>query len=137
MSEASVAGIAPGMRCQLNPGGRRGTVRWVGQGVASLQPGHWVGVELDEPVGLGDGSRGGVTYFACGDKYGSFARPDRLEVGDFPPEFDDGIEAPGGEEATGSAPPAPAAPAVAPAAAPEPKPKRRGQDEDTDSDSEL
>ena len=151
LDEACVAGIAPGQRCQLNPGGRRGTVRWVGTGVASLLPGYWVGVELDEPVGLGSGARGGVTYFECPDKYGSFARPDRVEVGDFPPEFDDGEEglgaggaassdpapapAAGAGGAAASAPPAPApAPAAAAAAA---KPRRRGADDDDESDSEL
>jgi tubulin-specific chaperone B len=158
--EECVAGISPGLRCKLNPGGRRGTVRWVGSGVASLAPGFWVGVQLDEPVGLGNGSRGGVAYFECGDMYGSFVRPDKLDCGDFPPEFDEsefGVTADGSAiaEAAASATPSvdpgvsaasstvysaplPQASAAAASAASKSKPKRRGQDDgDDDNDDEL
>lgn len=40
-SEASVAGIAVGNRCQVNPGKRRGVVMTVGE-VEGLKSGHWV-----------------------------------------------------------------------------------------------
>jgi len=56
MEEASK--IKVGDRCEVNPGGRRGEVMFVGT-VESLNLGFWVGVALDEPVGLGDG------MFAC------------------------------------------------------------------------
>jgi len=87
MEEASK--IKVGDRCEVNPGGRRGEVMFVGT-VESLNLGFWVGVALDEPVGLGDGTAKGKRIFECmGPKYGTFARPDRVNVGDFPDLFDE------------------------------------------------
>jgi len=81
--------ITVGDRCEVQPGGRRGEVKFVGK-VEELNLGYWVGVALDEPVGLGDGSAKGVRYFDClGPKYGTFARPDKVTVGDFPDLFDE------------------------------------------------
>lgn len=142
LTDECVSGISPGQRCKLSPGDRRGTVRWVGSGVSGLGPGFWVGVMLDEPVGLSNGSRGGVTYFECGDKYGSFMRPDKLEVGDFPPEFDEAEFGGAADSATvtASAPETAAAVSSASssaAAAKVTKPKRRGECEEGDSDDEL
>lgn len=84
LTEECIAGAEVGQRCEINPGGRRGTIAWIGKDVATLAPGYWVGVRLDEPTGKGDGSRGGVTYFEAHDKHGAFARPDRVTVGAFP-----------------------------------------------------
>lgn len=52
--------IKPGARCELaanQEGGvkKRGTVRFVGETKFGKGGGEWVGVELDEPVGKGDG----------------------------------------------------------------------------------
>jgi tubulin-folding cofactor B len=75
-----------GDRCQVQPGDRLGTVRYVGR-IAALKPGYWIGVEYDEPVGKSDGSiKGGPRVFECRPLYGGFVRPDAVEVGDFPEE---------------------------------------------------
>lgn len=49
--------------------------------------GSWIGIELDEPVGKNDGSLGGTRYWGepSGVKRGVFVRPERVEVGDYPP----------------------------------------------------
>jgi len=47
--------------------------------------GHWVGVTLDEPTGKNNGTIKGKRYFDCGNNCGVFVRPERCEVGDFPP----------------------------------------------------
>merc|ERR1711903_264716 len=81
--------IEVGGRCEVQPGGRRGQVMFVGK-VEELKLGYWVGVALDEPVGINDGTAKGNRYFEClGPKYGTFARPDKVTVGDFPDLFDE------------------------------------------------
>jgi len=81
----AAAHIHVGNRAKCSPGDRLGTVRYVGR-VEGLRPGYWVGVEFDEPVGKGDGTAKARRYFECRPLYGSFLRPDQLEVGDFPAE---------------------------------------------------
>ncbi|KAG6334169.1 hypothetical protein ID866_4916 [Astraeus odoratus] len=87
--------IPIGARCEVESTEeglpKRGTVRFVGP-TKFAKAGVWVGVEYDEPVGRNDGSVQGERYFTCRPNYGVFVRPDRLKVGDFPPEeinFDD------------------------------------------------
>ncbi|EQC28506.1 hypothetical protein SDRG_13834 [Saprolegnia diclina VS20] len=85
----SVKGIEIGNRCEVNPGGRRGRVAFMGT-VAELAgaPGesYWVGVVFDEPVGKGNGCAKGKRYFDCAEKFGGFIRPNNVTVGDFPIE---------------------------------------------------
>ncbi len=49
--------IKVGDRCEVLPGGRRGEVKYVGK-IPQLKLGFWVGVALDEPVGINDGRCG-------------------------------------------------------------------------------
>lgn len=76
--------VEVGKRCSVQPGSRRGEVAFVGS-VTGLAAGYWVGVRFDEPVGKGDGTRGGVSYFEAMPKYGAFVRPHMVECGAFPP----------------------------------------------------
>ncbi|PIA18827.1 hypothetical protein COEREDRAFT_79388 [Coemansia reversa NRRL 1564] len=80
--------VKVGNRCEVSiPGydiSRRGTVRFVGK--TSFRAGYWIGVEYDEPVGRNDGSVAGHTYFKCPSNHGSFVRPDKVKVGDYPEE---------------------------------------------------
>lgn len=108
--------VSAGSRCRVE-GDRRGVVRFVGP-CEGLPAGTWVGVEVsqsrglvssrssrggklrvvphppplalqyDEPVGKGDGSVKGVSYFECRDKYGGFVRPGMVTCGEFPPVDD-------------------------------------------------
>jgi tubulin-folding cofactor B len=82
----TVEGIKVGMRCQVDPGNRRGEVAFVGEVPELGSGGYWAGVVFDEPVGKTDGTtKTGNRYFdAPGSKYGGFIRGKNLEVGDFP-----------------------------------------------------
>lgn len=84
--ESVVARIPIGSRCKVEPGSRRGEIAHVGP-VAGTNETVWIGVRLDEPQGNNDGSaKDGTRYFDCpGPKYGCFAKPENVEVGDFPP----------------------------------------------------
>ncbi|KAL4996152.1 CAP Gly-rich domain-containing protein [Aspergillus recurvatus] len=88
---------------------RRGTIRFVGRVPAIPVPGVdvetvdtsalpiWVGIELDEPTGKNDGSVNGKQYFTCRNRCGVFVKPEKVQVGDFPPlgldnELDEDME---------------------------------------------
>eukprot|EP00126_Sphaerothecum_destruens_P013142 Sdes_comp22486_c0_seq1m20935 len=76
-----------GDRCEISTKNfppRRATIRYIGN--VFFQPGFWVGVEYDEPVGKNDGTVEGEKYFSCPLKYGGFVKPTSVTVGDFPVE---------------------------------------------------
>lgn len=75
--------IKVGDRCQIEPGDKRGVVKYVGQ-AENLGPGFWVGVQYDEPLGKHDGLVKGTRYFDCPPLHGVMVRPDKIQVGDFP-----------------------------------------------------
>ncbi|XP_050228199.1 tubulin-folding cofactor B [Mercurialis annua] len=77
------ANIKVGDRCEVEPGGKRGVVKFVGR-AESLAPGFWVGVQYDEPLGKHDGLVKGVRYFDCPALHGGIVRPDKVKVGDYP-----------------------------------------------------
>jgi tubulin-specific chaperone B len=82
----AAAALTVGACCEVAPGGRRGTVRFVGRDVPSLPAGWWAGVEYDEPLGRNDGrAPGGARLFECPPQHGAFVRPAAVTVGDFPP----------------------------------------------------
>ena len=47
-------GIEKGQRCEVNPGGKRGTIAYIGP-VTGLPDGYFIGVHYDQPVGKNDG----------------------------------------------------------------------------------
>ena len=68
-----------GERCEISPGARRGVVRFLGP--TDFARGHFVGVELDEPLGNGDGTVNGRAYFATGPKRAAFVKPEAVQSG--------------------------------------------------------
>ncbi|KAF7019733.1 hypothetical protein CFC21_032885 [Triticum aestivum] len=92
--EELCANIKVGDRCEVEPGAKRGTVKFVGRAEA-LGRGFWVGVQYDEPLGKHDGMVKGVRFFECPQGHGAIVRPEkvkfRLQVGNFPERdpFDD------------------------------------------------
>lgn len=103
----SVEGITVGSRCEVKPGERRGTVRFVGEIPEISAGGFWVslfaqcilfgtsvfiihiasmqvGIQFDEPLGHNDGSVKGRKLFECAPGFGAFVRGHNVTVGDFP-----------------------------------------------------
>lgn len=89
MEEEAAANIHVDDRCRIISiaGERRGVVKFVGK-IKQLDDGEgiWVGIEFDEPVGKNDGLIGNVQIFTCKANHGSFVKPQKVEVGDFPEE---------------------------------------------------
>ncbi|CAL9768994.1 unnamed protein product [Musa acuminata subsp. burmannicoides] len=77
------ANIKVGDRCEVEPGEKRGIVKFVGRAEA-LGPGFWVGIQYDEPLGKHDGTVKGKRYFDCPPQHGVMLRPDKVKVGDYP-----------------------------------------------------
>ncbi|KAM0839506.1 hypothetical protein ACQ4PT_060275 [Festuca glaucescens] len=81
--EELCANIKVGHRCEVEPGAKRGTMKFVGKAEA-LGRGFWVGVQYDEPLGKHDGMVKGVRFFECPQGHGAIVRPEKVKVGDFP-----------------------------------------------------
>lgn len=47
--------IQVGDRCEVEPGEKRGVVKFVGR-AENIAPGFWIGVQYDEPLGKHDGT---------------------------------------------------------------------------------
>lgn len=77
------ANIKIGDRCEVEPGGKRGVVKFVGR-AETVAPGFWVGVQYDEPLGKHDGTVKGKRYFDCPPRHGGLLRPDKVKAGDYP-----------------------------------------------------
>lgn len=54
LSSFQFPNIKVGSRCEVEPGGKRGVVKFVGR-AEPLGHGFWVGVQYDEPLGKHDG----------------------------------------------------------------------------------
>ncbi|VFQ91418.1 unnamed protein product [Cuscuta campestris] len=76
------AHIKVGDRCQVEPGERRGIVKFVGR-AETLASGFWLGVQFDEPVGKHDGMVKGKRYFNSPPLHGVMVRPDKVKVSTF------------------------------------------------------
>ncbi|XP_031258504.1 tubulin-folding cofactor B [Pistacia vera] len=77
------ANIKVGDRCEVDPGAKRGVVKFAGR-AESLAPGFWVGIQYDEPLGKHDGIVKGIRYFQCPPLHGAMVRPDKVKVGEYP-----------------------------------------------------
>ena len=75
--------IKVGDRCEVIEEGVRGEIKYVGK-LPDMGLGYFVGIQLDEPFGKNNGTFNGVSYFQCSHKYGIFARPSEITIGDFP-----------------------------------------------------
>lgn len=53
-----------------------GTLKF--KGLTSFANGFWAGVELDKSEGSNNGTYDGVVYFACNERHGIFAPPDKI-----------------------------------------------------------
>lgn len=54
-----------------------GTLKF--KGPTSFANGFWAGVELDKSEGSNNGTYDGVVYFACNERHGIFAPPDKIK----------------------------------------------------------
>ena len=62
MAEAAGA-LTVGDRCEVHPGGKPATVRYVGK-IPAIGPGWWVGVQYDKAIGKNTWSRASASSSA-------------------------------------------------------------------------
>lgn len=75
--QADEPDVEVGERVSVFDGKSKGKVRFVGK--TRFSTGIFVGVELDEPCGMNDGSVRGQKYFSCEPNHGVFVRPTAIE----------------------------------------------------------
>ncbi len=91
MFQSEASKLHVGSRCKLIDLNHRGQIKYIGK-IPELGEGFFIGVKLDEPFGKNNGSIKGGKYFECGDNYGLFVRPNKVEEGDYPElDLDDEI----------------------------------------------
>lgn len=100
-SAAAPSSLAVGTKVTWQ--GKTGTVSFIGS--TRFAPGEWVGVTLDDPVGMHNGTVMGVEYFECAPKCGIFSQASQLTSSGAPPP----ASAPAASAPATSAPPAAAA----------------------------
>mmetsp|Transcript_39185 Transcript_39185/g.87710 ORF Transcript_39185/g.87710 Transcript_39185/m.87710 type:complete len:421 (+) Transcript_39185:77-1339(+) len=76
VGNVGVGQVAVGKRVQWC--GTWGTAKYVGS--VNFAAGEWIGIELDEPKGLHNGTVFKQSYYACQPKYGVFCQPFDLEA---------------------------------------------------------
>ena len=78
---SKISTFRQGDRCAVKSDTVSGTgvIQFVGE-VASLGPGHWVGVLHDEPIGTSNGVIDGRRLFACPNKHGGFYAVHEIRV---------------------------------------------------------
>jgi len=75
---AAAGGVSFSVGQRVMWSGNPGTVQYVGQ--VSFATGEWVGVVLDEPKGMHDGTLFGESYFTCAPKQGVFSQASALQA---------------------------------------------------------
>ena len=73
-----------GARCEVNPGQKRGVVRFVGR-VEGRAAGVVGRRRVRRTVGMNNGTVKGQKLFDCHNGYGSLQRPKNVSCGDYPP----------------------------------------------------
>lgn len=81
--------INVGDRCVMTQDNHRGEVKYVGR-LPDMGQGFYIGVQLDEPYGMNNGSLKGISFFDSPNKYGIFLRPSKIQTGNYPElDFDE------------------------------------------------
>ena len=73
---ATTSDLVVDAKCEIL--GKTGTIRFVGP--TTFATGKWVGVELDEPSGINNGSVAGKHYFDCRPNHGVFVRASQVKT---------------------------------------------------------
>jgi len=80
---ARKAALMLGQKVKVYADGKPGTIRYMGS-VTFAGGEDWVGIELDEPQGMHDGTLFGKTYFESKPKHGVFCKASQLLGGAVP-----------------------------------------------------